>query len=134
MTAKLAYLGYVVEDLGRTIDFYRLLGLEIPDPEEGQEHVEITLPNGLRLAWDRLEMIRGLIPDWQTPTGQRGTPAFLCESPVEVDELFASVTAAGYRGEAEPYDAPWRQRYATVVDPDGVWVDLYAWLPTADVA
>jgi catechol 2,3-dioxygenase-like lactoylglutathione lyase family enzyme len=129
MTAKFAYLGYVVEDLRRTIAFYRLLGLEIPDPEPGQEHVEITLPSGLRLAWDRLEMIRGLIPDWPTPTGQRGTPAFLCESPAEVDELFAAVTAAGYRGEAGPYDAPWGQRYATVVDPDGVWVDLYAWLP-----
>ena len=26
-----------------------------------------------------------------------------------------------------PWDAFWGQRYATVVDPNGVWVDIYAW-------
>jgi uncharacterized glyoxalase superfamily protein PhnB len=26
----------------------------------------------------------------------------------------------------EPFDAVWGQRYATVLDPDGVHVDLYA--------
>jgi uncharacterized glyoxalase superfamily protein PhnB len=28
-----------------------------------------------------------------------------------------------------PYDAPWGQRYATVADPDGYRVDLFALLP-----
>ena len=37
-----------------------------------------------------------------------------------------SVVAAGYRGETPPYDAFWGQRYATVIDPEGLWVDLYA--------
>ena len=36
---------------------------------------------------------------------------------------------AGHRVVKEPYDAFWGQRYATVHDPDGNAVDLYAALP-----
>src|SRR6266487_2250142 len=31
-------------------------------------------------------------------------------------------------GSLEPYDAPWGQRYATILDPDGNMVDLFALL------
>ena len=48
------------------------------------------------------------------------------DSPAEVDALFEKVTAAGHDGTLKPYDAPWGQRYATVADPDGNWVDLFA--------
>jgi uncharacterized glyoxalase superfamily protein PhnB len=34
--------------------------------------------------------------------------------------------AAGYHSELEPFDAFWGQRYATVLDPDGNGVDLFA--------
>jgi hypothetical protein len=34
------------------------------------------------------------------------------------------MTGAGYDGTLLPHDAPWGQRYATLADPDGVWVDL----------
>ena len=37
--------------------------------------------------------------------------------------------AAGFRGKAPPYDAFWGQRYATVLDPDGNGVDLFAEIP-----
>jgi len=40
--------------------------------------------------------------------------------------LFEKVTAAGHAGPLPPYDAPWGMRYATVADPDGNWVDLFA--------
>jgi uncharacterized glyoxalase superfamily protein PhnB len=40
--------------------------------------------------------------------------------------MFERLTAAGYPGSLSPYDAPWGQRYATVLDPDGNIVDLFA--------
>jgi uncharacterized glyoxalase superfamily protein PhnB len=43
-----------------------------------------------------------------------------------VDALYAELTAAGHHGELAPFDAPWGQRYASVNDPDGNGVDLYA--------
>jgi uncharacterized glyoxalase superfamily protein PhnB len=48
------------------------------------------------------------------------------DSPELLDALFEKVTAAGHAGPLQPYDAPWGQRYATVADPDGNWVDLFA--------
>ena len=39
------------------------------------------------------------------------------------------LTAAGHHGELAPFDAFWGMRYATVHDPDGTGVDLFALLP-----
>ena len=43
-----------------------------------------------------------------------------------VDALYEQLTEAGHHGELAPFDAPWGQRYASVNDPDGNGVDLYA--------
>ncbi|MDT5316585.1 MAG: hypothetical protein QOE74_5605, partial [Mycobacterium sp.] len=42
------------------------------------------------------------------------------------DAVFERLTAAGHSGMLAPFDAPWGQRYATVEDPDGTSVDLFA--------
>ena len=42
------------------------------------------------------------------------------------DSVTATVVAAGFEGEKEPFDAFWGHRYAQLRDPDGVPVDLYA--------
>ena len=52
--------------------------------------------------------------------------AFECANPAEVDEVHARVVEAGYQSKAEPWDAFWGQRYATVLDPDDNAVDLFA--------
>jgi uncharacterized glyoxalase superfamily protein PhnB len=58
--------------------------------------------------------------------------AFKCNSPKEVDETFARIVQAGFKSkDVAPYDAFWGQRYATVFDPDGNGVDLFAELPKA---
>ena len=46
----------------------------------------------------------------------------------EVDEAWQDLTAAGYRGYLQPWDAFWGKRYAVVLDPDGRPVDLFATL------
>jgi uncharacterized glyoxalase superfamily protein PhnB len=66
-------------------------------------------------------------PGWTPPTSPgRVAIAFGLGSPAEVDALFERLTAAGHDGTLKPYDAPWGMRYATVADPDGIWVDLFA--------
>ena len=121
-------VGITVRDLQASLQFYRLLGLDIPVAPDDEQHVEITTPNGYRIAWDAEAMIKGIYPDWQTPTGQRVGLAFLCDSPAEVDTTYARLVAAGYTGRKEPWDAFWGQRYAVVEDPDGLGVDLFATL------
>ena len=123
---QLDAIGIVSSDLGRTRAFYRLLGIEFG---EGDEHVEATMPNGLRLMVDAEHVIRNFRPDWTRTNGNQLALAFECGSPAEVDEIYARVVDAGFAGEKEPWDAFWGQRYAQLRDPDGVPVDLYAALP-----
>ena len=127
---KLDMIGLTVKDMAESIRFYRLLGWEIPDPEPGEPHHEITLPNGLRIAWDDLKMIQEIDPSWTEPAGQRMSLAFLCDSVDEVDDTFGKIGNAGFVGHREPWDAFWGQRYAQVADPDGNVVDLFCWLPS----
>jgi len=127
MPPRLDLIGLVVADMAASLAFYRRLGLEIPGGAEVEGHVEASLPGGLRLAWDTVDVIRSFDPDWTPPTGgHRVGLAFLVDSPAEVDALYAELTAAGYEGHKEPWDAFWGQRYAIVRDPDGNGVELFA--------
>jgi len=122
---QLNAIGIVASDMARSISFYRLLGLEVPEtPDEG--HVDTFLPNGVRLMLDTEDVVKSFRPDWSRATGNQLALAFECGSPAEVDETYERVVAAGFHGEKEPWDAFWGQRYAQLQDPDGVGVDLYA--------
>ena len=115
----------VAADLTRSLEFYRLLGLPIPDAEG--PHVEVDLPGGNRLMFDTEETIAGMHPGWTPPTSAgRVVLAFGLAAPADVDAVIERLTAAGHHGSLRPIDAPWGQRYATVVDPDGSSVDLFA--------
>jgi uncharacterized glyoxalase superfamily protein PhnB len=125
--ASLAAIGIVSRDIAESCRFYRALGVEVTEPGVGDDHFEATLPSGLRLMWDTEEMIRKLDPEWKRPSeGHAMALAFGCESAAEVDETYARVVGAGFTGKTEPFDAFWGQRYATVDDPDGNSVDLFA--------
>jgi catechol 2,3-dioxygenase-like lactoylglutathione lyase family enzyme len=125
--ARLAAVGIVASDLGRTLDFYRRCGLPVPTGAEDQPHVEVPLGAGLRLLFDTEDTIRSFHPDWRPPErGGRLGIAFELPDPVAVDAAYAELTGAGGHGELPPFDAPWGQRYAVVHDPDGNGVDLYA--------
>ena len=87
------------------------------------------MPGGARLMLDNEEVIYSFLPDWKRTDGNQVSLAFECESPAEVDEIYARVTEAGFEGEKEPWDAFWGQRYALLGDPDGVRINLYAALP-----
>lgn len=114
-------------DLQRSLEFYRLLGLAVPDPD-GPPHVAVALPGGNTLSFDIEDTIATMHPGWAPPTSadSRSALALGVGTPAEVDALFEKMTSAGHAGPLPPYDAPWGQRYATVADPDGNWVDLFA--------
>ncbi len=118
-------IGIVASDMARSIAFYRLLGLDVPEtPDEG--HVDTFLPNGIRFMLDTEEVVKSFKADWVRADGNQLSIAFECGSPGEVDEVYARVVAGGFEGEKEPWDAFWGQRYALLADPDGVEVNLYA--------
>ncbi|HEX6873063.1 MAG TPA: VOC family protein [Micromonosporaceae bacterium] len=127
MTPQLDLVGLVVEDMAATLAFYRRLGLDIPAEADEQPHVDVTLPGGLRLAWDTVATIRSFDPNWRPASGgARMSLAFRCADPAEVDRVYQDLVAAGYDGHLPPWDAFWGQHYASVHDPDGNAVDLFA--------
>lgn len=125
MGIKFDMIGIVVKDMKSALDFYRVLGLEIPESANDDMHVEVTQV-GFRLAFDKLETIKDIYGGWDEPAGHRIELAFLCDSREAVDELFQKITGNGYNGYREPWDAFWGQRYAIVQDPDGNLISLFA--------
>ena len=130
MTPRIDVVGLIVADMGTALAFYRRLGIDLPPEADEQPHVEHALPGGLRLAFDTHDTIRSFDPDF-SPAERGGTTlAFACDTPAAVDATYAELTDAGYEGHLAPWDAFWGQRYASVRDPDGNGVDLFAPLPT----
>jgi len=120
----------VTEDLDATLDFYRRLGLPVPDsamewpPGSGAHHVGVTLP-GLSIEFDD----RPMAAIWHAgvragAAGARTVLGFTVASRDAVDARYAELVAAGAVGRQAPYDAFWGARYAIVADPDGRDVGL----------
>jgi catechol 2,3-dioxygenase-like lactoylglutathione lyase family enzyme len=127
MSPRFAVVGVVVTDMAASLAFYRRLGLDVPADADAAPHVEVDLGGGLRLALDTEDTIRSFDPDWTPPgAGGRAALAFACDSAADVDATYAALTDAGYDGHLAPWDAFWGMRYASVHDPDGLGVDLFA--------
>jgi len=122
--AEFDAFGLVVSDMAASLAFYRMLGVGLPDATE--DHVEGDLPGGVRMMFDTVDVVQSF-SEWTAPSGgHRIALAFRCAGPEDVDATHAAIVAAGYRSHLDPFDAPWGQRYATVLDPDDNPVDLYA--------
>jgi catechol 2,3-dioxygenase-like lactoylglutathione lyase family enzyme len=108
----------VVTDMDAAVAFYRKLGLAIPDtgPQWQHHHRTAALPGGIDLDLHSSEFARHWNHGWR---GGMGVLGFKVESRERVDEIYADLVAAGYRGQQPPYDALWGARYAVIEDPDG---------------
>jgi catechol 2,3-dioxygenase-like lactoylglutathione lyase family enzyme len=130
-TPRLDAAGVVCSDLTRSVAFYRALGLDLADPDESG-HVGVDLASGFRLMLDTEDVMRSFSArdTWSGGAG-RVTLAVRCADPADVDRRHDELAGLGGGSLNPPFDAPWGQRYATVLDPDGTRVDLYADLPAA---
>ncbi len=124
---QLNLIGIVVEDMARSLAFFRQLGLDIPPDADTQPHAEATLPGGMRLAWDTIDTVRSFDPGFEAPSGgSRIGLAFRLPDQAAVDATYERLVAAGCDGHKAPWNAGWGQRYALIHDPEGNNVDLFA--------
>ncbi|WP_163504904.1 VOC family protein [Fodinicola acaciae] len=126
MTPKLSVVQIVTNDIDASLAFYRRLGLAVPEDLTDKSHVAYELPGGMSISWDPVETVKSFDPDFTMPTGSGLALAFDCATPAGVDEIFCDLMDAGYQAKHKPWDAFWGMRYATVLDPDGYGVDLFA--------
>jgi catechol 2,3-dioxygenase-like lactoylglutathione lyase family enzyme len=117
----------VVGDMAASLDFYRRLGVAVPEGEADSSgpHAELRMPNGLSLELDTAESARLWHAGARTDPGSVNVViGFELATREAVDERYAELTSAGYPGRQPPFDAFWGARYAIVADPDGNDVGL----------
>jgi catechol 2,3-dioxygenase-like lactoylglutathione lyase family enzyme len=125
-------LNLVVEDMDAAVAFYQGLGMKVRfdggewPPGSGARHVALDNGEGAIFELDNLAMARIWHGGWRSPDAE-GRPVvlgFALPSREAVDEGYRKLTAAGYTGRQEPYDAFFGARYAVVRDPAGNDVGL----------
>jgi uncharacterized glyoxalase superfamily protein PhnB len=125
--ATLHTISITVKNLGESLAFYRTLGLEIPEGQDNEHHVEFNSQSGYSIGFIPESTMLRTDPTWISPTGNnRIGLQFDCNSALEVDETYHKLVAAGHQSFKEPWDAFWGQRFAQVIDPDGNNVGFFA--------
>ena len=119
-------LNVVVRDMAASTDFYRRLGIAVPaSGGAAGAHVQLKMPGGFSLELDTAESARLWHAGWRTdPASAKVVLGFALPTRQAVDDRYAELTLAGYRGRQPPFDAFWGARYAIVADPDGNDVGL----------
>lgn len=118
-------IGIVCKDLQKSVAFYSLLGVELLEAG-GAEHLEGVTKSGVRIMLDSEKLMKEINPSWVKSQGNGITLCFLQESSNAVDTVFNKIIENGFSRIREPWDAFWGQRYASVLDPDGNQIDIFA--------
>jgi catechol 2,3-dioxygenase-like lactoylglutathione lyase family enzyme len=108
----------LVEDLPRSLGFYRRLGVEFPAGAEGRTDIQVPLGDGHQLVISTTFV--GNDPDRRRPTGgSRILLEFFVDGDAAVDAKYGELVEAGYRGRRAPWRTTFAAYMAMVDDPDG---------------
>ena len=126
MGLELYMVGAIVEDMPRAVEFYRRLGVEVPEGAEEQEFVEIGM-SGLTFFLSTREQNARWDPA-RVPAsgGYRIILEFYLDSPEALDAKYDELTGYGYPIHCAPYDVTPELRFAMVDDPAGNTILLSA--------
>lgn len=121
----LSQINLVTAHLGASVEFYRRLGVIIPDAPGGwnDHHRTADFEGGGDIDFD-IDSTE-FATHWGSADIATGPLiGFRVSSRDAVDALYGELTGAGHRGLREPFDAFWGARYAILEDPAGVAVGL----------
>ena len=119
MSLNLYMVGVIVEDMARSIEFYRRLGVEIPEGSEEKPHVELKM-NGVTFFLHAQQLNYMWDPAKTPPSGgYRVILEFYLGGRAAVDAKYQELVAFGYESHFEPYETPLRTYFAMINDPDG---------------
>jgi catechol 2,3-dioxygenase-like lactoylglutathione lyase family enzyme len=124
-TPRFTMVVLLVEDMARSVAFYRRLGLAFPDDVATRPSVVVDLGGGHNLVLST-SFARN-VRDYAAPAGDARTfLEFFVDGDDAVGELYAELTAAGYRGRRDPFRTDFGAWMALVDDPDGTTVLITA--------
>ena len=108
----------LVEDIARSLAFYRRVGIEFADGAEALSDVGVDIGDGRTIIWSTT--FGSNDPDRRPPSGgSRIMLEFFVESEAAVDEKYAELMTAGYHAVREPFRTSFEAYMCLVDDPDG---------------
>lgn len=120
MALELYMVGLVAKNMDKSLEFYRRLGLAIPEGSEGQRHVEAKMESGLTFflnAPGRTEVA----------DSERVIFEFYLPDRASVEQKYAELTGLGYQSSRAPaFEAAIPVYFALIQDPDGHTIMLSA--------
>ena len=133
MALELYMLGLVVQDMPTALEFYRRLGLAIPDGSEMQSHVEIKMGSGMTFFLDsnptRWDPGFGTQTDSERSNAPDRYPVileFYLKEPATLAAKYTELIDFGYQSYREPYVTSFGMYFAMIKDPDGNTILLSA--------
>jgi catechol 2,3-dioxygenase-like lactoylglutathione lyase family enzyme len=108
----------LVEDLQRSVAFYRRLGVEFPSDVETRRDVNVDLGGGHRLVITTT-FVRNDHERVPPSGGARTMLEFFVDDQVAVDATYAELIDAGYHGRRPPFRTDFDAYMCLVDDPDG---------------
>ena len=126
MGLELYMVRVMVEDMALAVEFYRRLGVNVPEGSEAKGHVEVRM-SGLtfflttkkvQATWDPAQS--------EAAGGYRILLEFYLKSREEVDSKYAEMVAYGYQSHATPVETRYGMYFAFINDPDGNTILLSA--------
>lgn len=117
-TARFTMVVLLIDDLSRSVAFYRRLGVEFPPDVDVRKDVAVDIGGGhtLVLTTTFVQNDAKRVPP---SGGARAFLEFFVDDEPSVDALFADLTAAGYHGRRSPFRTDFDAYMGMVDDPDG---------------
>jgi uncharacterized glyoxalase superfamily protein PhnB len=126
MGLELYMLGLIVRDMPTALQFYRRLGLSIPDGSETRSHVEIKMGSNFTFFLDsnptRWDPGFDIYSEPEQPALPQRYPMvleFYVKEQSILEAKYAEMIAFGYQSYREPYRTSFGMCFAMVKDPDG---------------
>lgn len=108
----------LIEDLPRSLAFYRRLGMEFPHDADHRQDIVLDIGDGRNIVWTTTFVQYDL--EREPPSGgSRIMLEFFVQDREAVDALFVELTAAGYHGRRAPFLTRFDAYMGLVDDPDG---------------
>jgi predicted lactoylglutathione lyase len=119
MALELYMVGLTVSDMEKSLEFYRRVGVAIPEVKEGQPHVPVQMHGGMTFFLDTRTVPRE-DPELREALGDyRVLLEFYLPSREAVDAKYNELVGSGYRSYHAPFVTASGMYFALVDDPDG---------------
>lgn len=112
-------IGIIARNMDKSLEFYRRLGVAIPEGSEGRPHVEVKMHGGLTFFLNSPGLVEEL-------DDARVIFEFYSKDRAAVDRKYTELTGLGYESHHAPFVASIGTHFATVNDPDGNTILLSA--------